>query len=285
MLRRVLDGAMTNLGAELARTLKSMLTPQAMLTVAGSCVVLAALHAVGVGEVVDAGLTFYAWWTAGTAGLAALADLLVAIVDTIDARNSKDLDDAARLFTGAVAVLGVSILTLVMTRGGRRSPAGKEISETVSEDASAETAARRGIARDTSREDAKQAAAQKAFQQEEAVIKPQDQPVDLAKDGSGVAGESPQINPAEVAGKTPQQVDEYARSKGLIPKGPDPMAGRGAYVDPVTGEQRILCHPDGAPDGHLHVNDPSGQRLDQSGEPVAPESPDAHLPLGDEDGE
>ena len=91
---------------------------------------------------------------------------------------------------------------------------------------------------------------------------------------------SPDINPGDVSGKTPQEVDQYAKSKGLIPKGPDPMNGRGAYVDPVTGEQRILYHPGGCDGGHLHVNDPSGQRLDQNGLPVAPESPDAHLPLG-----
>jgi hypothetical protein len=66
----------------------------------------------------------------------------------------------------------------------------------------------------------------------------------------------------------------------LIPKGPDPAHGKGAYVDPVTGKQRVLVHPDGSGGGHAHVNDPSGQRLDASGRPVPPESPNAHLPLG-----
>lgn len=89
---------------------------------------------------------------------------------------------------------------------------------------------------------------------------------------------SPVIDPAEVAGMSPAEVDAFARENGLIPKGPDPAAGKGAYVDPVTGEQRILCHPDGCGGGHLHVNDPMGQRLDIGGNPVAPESPAAHLP-------
>lgn len=89
---------------------------------------------------------------------------------------------------------------------------------------------------------------------------------------------SPVIDPAEVAGKTPAEIDALAKQKGLIPKGPDPAGGRGAYVDPVTGEQRILCHPDGCGGGHVHVNDPSGQRLGINGKPVAPESPEAHLP-------
>ena len=89
---------------------------------------------------------------------------------------------------------------------------------------------------------------------------------------------SPVIDPAEVVGKTPAEIDALAKQKGLIPKGPNPSGGKGAYVDPVTGEQRILCHPDGCGGGHVHVNDPSGQRLGVDGKPVPPESPGAHLP-------
>jgi RHS repeat-associated protein len=103
----------------------------------------------------------------------------------------------------------------------------------------------------------------------------------LATEGmSGAAGEaSPAISPSEVAGKTPVEIDAFAKGKGLIPKGPDPMSGQGPYVDPVTGEQRVLSHPNAEPP-HAHVNDPAGQRLDINGNVVAPESPDAHLPIG-----
>jgi RHS repeat-associated protein len=92
-------------------------------------------------------------------------------------------------------------------------------------------------------------------------------------------GGSPSIHPSEVAGKTPAEIDAIANEKGLIPKGPDPMNGRGSYVDPVTGEQRILSHPN-ADTPHAHVNDPSGTRLDINGNPVPPESPGAHIPIG-----
>jgi hypothetical protein len=95
--------------------------------------------------------------------------------------------------------------------------------------------------------------------------------------GSGDSPTSPDIDPADVAGKTPAEIDKIAKEKGLIPKGPDPMGGKGAYVDPVTGKQRILIHP--GDDAHAHVNDPSGQRLGPSGQVVAPESPEAHLPI------
>ena len=116
--------------------------------------------------------------------------------------------------------------------------------------------------------------------------------VDAVKDPGGFAAwvgsrldglifnQSPQIDPKDVAGKTPSEIDRLAREKGLHPKGPDPQGGRGAYIDPVTGQQRILIHPgDQGCTPHCHVNDASGRRLDVSGNVVPPESPPAHLPL------
>jgi hypothetical protein len=91
-------------------------------------------------------------------------------------------------------------------------------------------------------------------------------------------GKSPHINPGDVANKTPGQIDALAKEKGLIPKGPNPQAGKGAYVDPVTGNQRVLCHTNCA-NPHAHVNNPQGQRLDINGNVVPPESPAAHLPV------
>ena len=86
---------------------------------------------------------------------------------------------------------------------------------------------------------------------------------------------SPDINPKDLAGKTPDEIHELAIEKGLTPKGSDPKNGRGSYVDPVTGEQRVLIHED-----HIHVNNPSGQRLDIDGNPVPNRSAEeVHLPL------
>jgi hypothetical protein len=92
------------------------------------------------------------------------------------------------------------------------------------------------------------------------------------------AGPVVHISPSEVAGKTPVQIDARARQLGLVPKGPDPASGRGAYVDPQTGQQRILLHPNASPP-HGHVNNPAGQRIGLNGEVVPPESPAAHLPI------
>jgi hypothetical protein len=57
------------------------------------------------------------------------------------------------------------------------------------------------------------------------------------------------------------------------------MGGRGAYIDPITGKQRVLVHPTGQPFPHAHVNNPSGERLSPGGITLAPESPEAHLPI------
>jgi RHS repeat-associated protein len=93
------------------------------------------------------------------------------------------------------------------------------------------------------------------------------------------APKSPEIHPGEVAGHTPEEIAKTAEDKGLIPQGPNPQAGQGSYTDPVTGKQRILIHPDADCGAHCHVNDPDGNRLDQDGNKVPPESPEAHLPL------
>ncbi|WP_421780650.1 hypothetical protein [Kiloniella litopenaei] len=61
-------------------------------------------------------------------------------------------------------------------------------------------------------------------------------------DEKGGNASSPGIGPSDIAGKTPEEIDEIAKDLGLIPKGEDPKNGKWTYVDPVTGEQRILVH-------------------------------------------
>lgn len=92
---------------------------------------------------------------------------------------------------------------------------------------------------------------------------------------------SPTIDPKDVAGKTASDIDKVAKDAGLISRG-EPQSGKGAYVDPATGKQRVLIHPDPKSDcsgPHCHVNDAEGNRLDIEGKQVPPESPEAHLPL------
>lgn len=89
---------------------------------------------------------------------------------------------------------------------------------------------------------------------------------------------SPDVHPSEVNGKTPTEIDTIAKDKGLLPAGPAPQAGQGSYIDPVTGEQRVLTHP-GADPPHAHVNNPNGERLGPDGKVVPKESPEAHIPI------
>lgn len=92
------------------------------------------------------------------------------------------------------------------------------------------------------------------------------------------AGPAGHISPSEVIGKTPTEIDARAKELGLQPKGPDPQSGRGSYIDPQTGEQRILSTPnDRVP--HGHVNDVHGNRVGPDGNRVDPDSPEAHLPI------
>jgi len=92
------------------------------------------------------------------------------------------------------------------------------------------------------------------------------------------AGPTAHISPREVAGQTPAQINANAQRLGLQPRGPNPSMGQGSYIDPQTGVQRILSHPNAATP-HGHVNAPSGARISISGQVVAPEAPAAHLPI------
>jgi RHS repeat-associated protein len=94
------------------------------------------------------------------------------------------------------------------------------------------------------------------------------------------AGPTGHISPGEVGGKTPPEIDARARKLGLEPRGPDPMRGRGSYIDPLTGRQRVLIHPNPKRGGpHGHVNDPAGNRVGPSGGRVPANSEAAHLPI------
>jgi hypothetical protein len=95
----------------------------------------------------------------------------------------------------------------------------------------------------------------------------------------GAAGRGLALNPSDFSGKTAVEIDRIAQDAGLVPKGPSPTTGQGAYIDPITGEQRVLIHAEGE-NPHIHVNDSTGARLDIDGNLVPPESPSAHLPLG-----
>jgi len=65
-------------------------------------------------------------------------------------------------------------------------------------------------------------------------------------------------------GKTPQQIDEMFRAKGFEPRGPDPAAGKGGYVNPKTGRSYHIdpggMYKRGPEAPHVDINRPRGYR-------------------------
>ncbi|MBN6152548.1 hypothetical protein JR065_19625 [Xanthomonas sp. AmX2] len=80
------------------------------------------------------------------------------------------------------------------------------------------------------------------------------------------------------ASQSPNRQGRNILVRGSDVKAGNNLSGKGSYVDPVTGEQRVLIHPQD-PCPHCHVNDKYGERLDINGKIVPNESPEAHLPL------
>jgi len=93
------------------------------------------------------------------------------------------------------------------------------------------------------------------------------------------AGPVGQISPSEVIGKTPDEIHDRAQELGLKPMGPDARSGKGSYIDPQTGKQRIGPHD--ISDRHSHVNTPKGrtERVGPEGNVVDRRSEEAHLPI------
>ena len=93
------------------------------------------------------------------------------------------------------------------------------------------------------------------------------------------------ISPEEVLGKTPEEIRELAKEKGLVPDQNKPDKWR----DPQTGKERLLLHENGHtidPQGnpvenerarapHVHIFDRNGRGIT---DPTFPK-PDRHFPL------
>ncbi len=142
---------------------ESLISNEGLEFLIGSTLVLAAAQEFGIGELADAGLVAWAWWSAGRAGLNALADLLRSFVMALKAQNSPDIRRAAALCASALVVLGISALILLNARAGRKKGGGKDEGSDGQSEPDAPVVSRRGIARSTVEADGKQAAAQRQF--------------------------------------------------------------------------------------------------------------------------
>ena len=76
-------------------------------------------------------------------------------------------------------------------------------------------------------------------------------------------GSSPQTgNPFK--GKTPQEIDKMFNDKGFQPRGPDPINGKGGYVNPKSGRSYHIDpggkYKKGVEKPHVDVNRPRGSK-------------------------
>ena len=90
---------------------------------------------------------------------------------------------------------------------------------------------------------------------------------ELVPSSKGLGGNSFQ-------GKSAQQIDDMFRQKGFVPKGPDPVAGKGSYINPETGRKYYIdpggIYKKGTELPHVDVHRPSTSTL-----------PKKKFPLGD----
>jgi hypothetical protein len=83
----------------------------------------------------------------------------------------------------------------------------------------------------------------------------------LARRGGKLVEASKSLGANPFAGKTTKEVGQMLEKKGYIPKGPDPVAGRGTYVNPQTGRGYHIDANHPAPKGpHVGVHRPRDMR-------------------------
>jgi RHS repeat-associated protein len=88
---------------------------------------------------------------------------------------------------------------------------------------------------------------------------------DVAKEAKGLGG-----NPFK--DKTPEQIDKMFRDKGFEPRGPDPIGGKGGYVNPETGRSYHIdpggTYKKGVEPPHVDVNRSRGSDLPKKKFPI-----------------
>ncbi len=99
------------------KTVEAMLQPQALLIVAGTLAVWAGSHFFGVGEIVDVILLVVGFATLGVSVFQGASELYAFADKAINARSDNDLDVAARHFSQAVILLGISTIQALLMRG------------------------------------------------------------------------------------------------------------------------------------------------------------------------
>ncbi len=114
------------LAPDLAREFQSMTSPEARAAIVAGLAVLLVAQCAGVGEVVDAALAWWAYKQAGLTGLAGLYEALRAVVSAVRAESEGAFDQAVTRFAEGLTLVGVALLTVVVTRAASKRAGGGE---------------------------------------------------------------------------------------------------------------------------------------------------------------
>ncbi len=125
-IRLLLERTPKELGPDLARAFRSMVTVEALAGIAAAFAVLLAAQFIGVGEIADAALAWWAYSQAGFAGLTGLYKALRAVVACVRATTEGEFDQAVKHFAEGLTLVGIALLTAVVTRAARRRAGGAE---------------------------------------------------------------------------------------------------------------------------------------------------------------
>ena len=117
----VLNRTVPLLPAEIQEEFLQMISPTAILMIAGTMAVWAGSHYFGVGFIADAVMLVAGFAFLGLQVFTAASDLVSAIELTATARNQADLDQAARHLANFIAVVGVAIFTALLMKGAKKA--------------------------------------------------------------------------------------------------------------------------------------------------------------------
>jgi hypothetical protein len=102
-------------------TVEAMLRPETLAIVAGTLVVWAGSHFIGIGEIVDVILLTVGVVTLGFAVFEGADELYQFAKGALAARTEGELDEAGRHFARAITLLGISTIQAVLLRGQGRA--------------------------------------------------------------------------------------------------------------------------------------------------------------------
>lgn len=110
----------------LAAAFAKLISVEALAALAAAFAILLAAQFFGVGEIADAALAWWAYIQAGLSGVHGLYEALRAVVQAVRAKDDASFDDAIRRFADGVALVGVALLTAVLTKVAREQRARSE---------------------------------------------------------------------------------------------------------------------------------------------------------------